>query len=83
VPAITHVDYSARIQTVMRTPIRDIIKLISKSFESDHRLCRDREHVLQHPRRADRLHARRMPIRCFMFTDMDALVLEDCSVSES
>ncbi len=75
-PAITHVDYSARVQTVSpRTHPRyyGIIKafeertgcgvIVNTSFNirGEPIVCRPEE-----------------AYRCFMFTDMDALVLEDC-----
>ena len=76
VPAITHVDYSARVQTVHPDTAPRYYKLI-KTFE-------DRtgygvvvntsfnirgEPIVCSPEQA---------YRCFMFTDMDALLLENC-----
>ena len=74
-PAITHVDYSARVQTVdsVRSPrYYKILKafealsgcgaVVNTSFNirGEPIVCRPEE-----------------AYRCFMFTDMDALVLED------
>ena len=76
IPAITHVDYSARVQTVTRETnprYYDLIKafkdltgygvIINTSFNVRG------EPIVSTPQDA---------YRCFMFTDMDALVLEDC-----
>ena len=60
VPAITHVDYSARVQTVDRERHGRYHKLI-KAFEATDRLPGDDQHQLQRARRADRLHARSTP----------------------
>ena len=58
VPAITHVDYSARVQTVDARAARPLLPA-DAALPRAHRLPGDRQHQLQHPRRADRLHARR------------------------
>jgi carbamoyltransferase len=76
IPAVTHVDYSARIQTVAahRTPrYHKLLKamdrrtgcavVVNTSFNIRG------EPIVCTPQEA---------YRCFMFTDMDALVLEDC-----
>lgn len=76
IPAVTHVDYSARVQTVNREVAPryyDIIKaferksgygvIVNTSFNIRG------EPIVCTPEDA---------YRCFMFTDMDALVLEDC-----
>jgi carbamoyltransferase len=75
-PAITHVDYSARVQTVdpaTHPRYYGIIKafeartgcgvIVNTSFNirGEPIVCRPEE-----------------AYRCFMFTEMDALVLEDC-----
>ena len=57
IPAVTHVDYSARIQTVHRETNPRYHALISR-FKALHRLPGPRQHQLQRARRADRLHAR-------------------------
>lgn len=62
VPAITHVDYSARVQTVPRDTNPRYHALISR-FKELTGCPSDREHELQCPWRADRLHAeRRVPL---------------------
>ena len=76
VPAITHIDYSARVQTVTRERngmFYEIIRafnertgcpvIINTSFNIRG------EPIVNTPQEA---------YRCFMFTDMDALVLENC-----
>ena len=77
IPAVTHVDYSARIQTVDEARNPRLASPCCETFYERHRLSGAREHQLQRPRRADRLHARgRLPVLS-LGTDMDALVLED------
>ncbi len=76
IPAITHVDYSARVQTVNQEKhprFYNIIKAFEKrtgygvivntsyNIRGEPIVCRPEE-----------------AYRCFMFTDMDALVLENC-----
>lgn len=76
VPAITHVDYSARVQTLTKErngALYDVVKafhkrtgcpvLINTSFNIRG------EPIVNTPAEA---------YRCFMFTDMDVLVLEHC-----
>ena len=58
IPAVTHVDYSARIQTVHRETNPRFHALIS-AFKAQDRLPGAGQHQLQRARRADRLHARR------------------------
>ena len=62
IPAVTHVDYSARIQTVRRGDQPVLLRHRRRLLPPD-RLPGDREHVVQRPRRTDRLHARgRLPL---------------------
>ena len=62
VPAITHVDYSARIQTVRRDTNPTLLRHHRGVLPPD-RLPGDRQHLVQRPRRADRVHARgRVPL---------------------
>jgi len=76
IPAVTHVDYSARLQTVGAAESPRYYKII-KAFEA-----RTGCGVLVNTS----FNVRGEPIvctpadayRCFMFTDMDALVLADC-----
>ena len=57
IPAVTHVDYSARIQTVRRWR-RPALLRPDRGVRSPDRLSGPREHVVQRPRRAHRVHAR-------------------------
>ena len=62
IPAVTHVDYSARIQTVHADTNPRFHRLLS-AFQRAHRLPGSGQHQLQRPRRADRVHARgRLPL---------------------
>ena len=58
IPAVTHVDYSARVQTVQREDNPRYHALLTRVRAAD-RLPGARQHSLQRARRADRLHARR------------------------
>jgi carbamoyltransferase len=57
IPAVTHVDYSARI---VDRASRDQSRLsrFARAIPRTHRLSRDRQYLLQRARRADRMHAR-------------------------
>ncbi|MHC4985756.1 MAG: carbamoyltransferase family protein [Planctomycetota bacterium] len=76
VPAITHVDYSARVQTVAAETAPRYHRIL-KAFEA----LTDTGVLIN-----TSFNIRGEPIvctpqdayRCFMFTDMDVLVLEDC-----
>ena len=62
VPAITHVDYSARVQTV-DAERHGRYSPADQGLRAQDRLPRDDQHQLQRARRADRLHARgRLPL---------------------
>ena len=62
IPAVTHVDYSARIQTVHQAT-NPRYYAAAQGLRGEDRLRRDREHLVQRARRADRLHARgRLPV---------------------
>ena len=82
IPAVTHVDYSARLQTVARET--------SPEFHADHRGVRASSPgcpVLINTS----FNVRGEPIvctpedayRCFMRTEMDTLVLEDCILTKA
>ncbi len=60
VPAITHVDYSARVQTVDAERHGRALPA-DEGLRAQDRLPGDDQHQLQRPRRADRLHAARTP----------------------
>ena len=57
VPAITHVDYSARVQTVDRGAPPRYCTGCSTAFDEQTGCPVLDQHQLQRPRRADRLHA--------------------------
>ena len=62
IPAVTHVDYSARLQTVHRETNPRFHALIA-AFKAAHRLPGAGQHQLQRSRRTDRMHAgRRVPL---------------------
>ncbi len=62
IPAVTHVDYSARVQTVHADTNPRFHALIERFKEQD-RLPGPGQHELQRAQRADRLHARgRLPL---------------------
>lgn len=76
IPAVTHVDYSARIQTVNRTEnpyyyqvIEEFKKLTGCSVIVNTSFNVRGEPIVCTPKNA---------YECFMRTDMDVLVLEDC-----
>jgi carbamoyltransferase len=56
IPAVTHVDYSARIQTVSRED-HPIFYDVIRALRRPDGLRRSRQHVVQRARRADSLHA--------------------------
>lgn len=78
VPAITHVDYSARIQTVAREDSPDYYELI-KAFE-DMTGCGLLVNTSFNVRGEPIVCSPKDAYRCFMRTEMDLLVLEDCLV---
>ena len=62
IPAVTHVDYSARIQTVHKET-NPRYHALHRGLQAPHRLPGAGQHQLQRARRADRLHARgRLPL---------------------
>ena len=62
IPAVTHVDYSARLQTVDREQSPEFHAILS-AFEAADRLPGADQHLVQRARRADRVHARgRLPL---------------------
>src|SRR2546427_5815785 len=62
IPAVTHVDYSARIQTV-HAETEPHLPRAPFPLPRPHRLPRPRQHQLQRARRADRVHAAgRLPL---------------------
>ena len=81
IPAVTHADGTARIQTVDRAVNPRYWELISE-FEQAHRRAGDHEHVVQ-PARASRSCATpKDAIRTFYSSGLDFLVLGDCFVAK-
>jgi carbamoyltransferase len=76
VPAITHVDYSARIQTVDETPNPRFYRLL-KVFE-ELTGCPVLVNTSFNVRGEPIVCTPEQAYRCFLATGMDALVLEDC-----
>ena len=74
-PAITHVDYSARVQTVDRERHARYHEIIRKFSRADG-LPRHREHELQRSREPI-VCSPEDAYRCFMSTNMDVLVLDN------
>jgi len=76
VPAITHVDYSARVQTVNAAVAPSYHKLI-RAFEQ-RTGCGVIVNTSFNIRGEPIVCTPQDAYKCFMFTDMDALVLENC-----
>lgn len=81
IPAVTHIDYSARIQTVDRVDnpryydlMQEFKKLTGYSVLVNTSFNVRGEPIVESPEDA---------YRCFMRTEMDALVLEDCLLLKS
>jgi carbamoyltransferase len=81
VPAITHVDYSARVQTVDEQRHPRFYRL----FEAFHRLteCPILVNTSFNVRGEPIVCTPQDAYRCFQATDMDVLVLEDCVIHKS
>ena len=77
IPAVTHVDYSARVQTrpIAKPPP---LPRAAGSLQGQDGLPGDREHQLQRARRAPSSVPRRTPSACFMGTDLDCLAIGHC-----
>ena len=75
IPAVTHVDYSARLQTVHRRYQSAYHALISRF--GYHGLPHCRQYVVQCSRRAHCLHPEDA-FRCFMGTDIEWLAIGNC-----
>jgi carbamoyltransferase len=76
IPAVTHVDGSARVQTVDRERFPDFHRLLA----SFHNLtgCPVLVNTSFNVRGEPIVHTPQDAYRCFMTTEMDVLVLEDC-----
>ena len=78
IPAVTHVDYSARIQTVHAETNPEFHRILS-AFESETG-CAVLVNTSFNVRGEPIVCSPEDAYRCFMRTDMDLLVLEDCLV---
>jgi carbamoyltransferase len=80
-PAVTHVDYSARVQTVSkdRSPR---FHAILEAFEN-RTGCPVLVNTSFNVRGEPIVHSPTDAYRCFMFTDMDVLVVENCLLRKS
>jgi len=76
VPAVTHVDYSARIQTVDRERHGRFYRMLRRFYESTG--CPVIVNTSFNIRGEPIVCTPEDAFRCFMATDMDCLVLEDC-----
>jgi len=76
VPAITHVDYSARVQTVDETRNPRYYRLLKKFYEMTG--CPMVVNTSFNVRGEPIVCTPQDAYRCFLATDMDALVLDDC-----
>ena len=76
IPAVTHVDYSARVQTVAATSTRTIYAVI-EAFEALTG-CAVLVNTSFNVRGEPIVCSPQDAYRCFMRTEMDLLVLEDC-----
>ena len=81
VPAITHVDYSARVQTVSRDRSPDYFDLIAR-FE-EYTGCPMVVNTSFNVRGEPIVCTPEDAHRCFMRTEMDVLVLENCVLRKS
>jgi carbamoyltransferase len=81
VPAITHVDYSARVQTVDSARNPDYYKLL-KRFEAKTN-CPVIINTSFNIRGEPIVGSPQDALRCFVHTNMDALVLENCLLLKS
>lgn len=81
IPAVTHVDYSARIQTVSENNNRRFYELIKKFYEKTG--CPVIVNTSFNVRGEPIVCMPQDAYRCFMRTEMDALVLENCVILKS
>jgi carbamoyltransferase len=80
-PAITHVDNSARVQTVSKTR-SPRFHAILEAFEK-RTACPVLVNTSFNVRGEPIVHSPSDAYRCFMFTDMDVLVVENCLLRKS
>ena len=81
IPAVTHIDYSARVQSVdaRRSPRYHAIIAAFKARTGYGVIVNTSFNIRGEPI----VNTPQDAYRCFMFTDMDALVLEDCILLKS
>ena len=80
IPAVTHVDYSARVQTVSRTTNQKLHRLISKFEEKTG--CPVLVNTSFNVRGEPIVHSPKDAFRCFMGTNLDTLVIDDFYLSK-
>ena len=76
IPAVTHVDYSARVQTVTRERFGMFYEVINAFYRKTG--CPVVVNTSFNIRGEPIVGTPEEAYRCFMFTDMDALVLQHC-----
>jgi carbamoyltransferase len=76
IPAVTHVDYSARVQTVTERNYRDLHKLLEEFYQVTG--CAVLVNTSFNVRGEPIVCTPEDSYKCFMRTNMDILVLEDC-----
>jgi carbamoyltransferase len=81
IPAVTHVDYSARVQTVHRDDKPDFYELIKEFYELTN--CPVLVNTSFNVRGEPIVCGPADAYRCFMRTEMDLLVMEDCLLWKS
>jgi carbamoyltransferase len=78
IPAVTHVDYSARVQTVKADSHPDFHRIIRAFYDKTN--CPVIVNTSFNVRGEPIVCSPQDAYRCFMRTDLDLLVLEDCLV---
>jgi len=81
IPAVTHVDYSARVQTVHPEDKPDFYELIKEFYELTG--CPVLVNTSFNVRGEPIVCTPQDAYRCFMRTEMDLLVMEDCLLRKS
>jgi len=80
IPAVTHVDYSARIQTVHKNTNKKYFKLIEKFKEKTN--CPILVNTSFNVRGEPIVNTPLDAFNCFMGTDLDKLVIGNCYLSK-
>jgi carbamoyltransferase len=76
IPAVTHVDYSARVQTISKNRNGMFYEVLRSFYEKTK--CPVLINTSFNIRGEPIVNTPQEAYRCFMFTDMDVLVLENC-----